>query len=83
MHPEVFGSRDKQARKYHSEILTRKSVEQVLEKTDGRLFEAHSCIPPLVPTTFATCEKVVCSHESIYIAGKGLRTKFIIAENIR
>lgn len=69
MHHDIFGHRKNQKRKYHNDIFTRKSVEGALEKTSRDLFETHCSVPPKVPTNFMDCTSVICSHDSIYIAG--------------
>lgn len=70
MFPCVFKNRSSQKRKFHGEILTRKSVESALNDVDYDLFKTHYPIPPDVPDCFVDCGGIECIQDSIYLAGR-------------
>lgn len=70
MFPNIFKCRSSQKRKFHGEILTRKSVESALVEVSLKLFKTYYPVPPEVPDCFVKCGNIECVHDSIYIAGR-------------
>ncbi|XP_074662559.1 tRNA pseudouridine synthase Pus10-like isoform X2 [Tubulanus polymorphus] len=66
--PEIFKKRKNN--RYGWELFTRANVSKALDSCLESSFKKYSQCPPINPVLKSICDKISCSHLSLYMAGR-------------